>query len=200
MMMADAGGVGKVLLFMLNCVFVSNFLYSRFPQVYQFPDGRCKIRAAAQMGGYLLALMALSSLCGWALHHLVLAPLGLAYLDTLGFVLIILALTYLLFALIGRSKPDLHEAMGAYLPMILTSCALLGVCVRNVNEDYDLLYSILNGLFGGLGFLIGIVLLTSVQERLELADTPDSLKGIPIALISAGLIAITFMGFSGIVR
>lgn len=200
MVMADAGGVTKALLFMLNCVFVSNFLYSRFPQVYRFPEKQCQVRAAAQLGLCLIILMGLSSLFGWMLHNWALAPLGLAYLDTLGFLLIILALTYLLFSTLGKSKPELHEALSGYLPQILTSCALLGVCVLNVNEGYDLLYSVLNGVFGGLGFLVGVVILTAVQERLELANVPESLKGMPISLISAGLIAVAFMGFAGIVR
>ena len=188
----------KILLFMLSCVLSHNFIFSRYLGCCAFLGVSNKVETAAGMGIAVTFVMGLASLFAWLVYHLVLMPLHLEYLSTVSFILVIASLVQLVEMFIKKSSPALYKSLGIYLPLITTNCAVLGVTLLNMNGGYSLLYSVLNGVFGALGFLLAIVLMAGVRERLEVADIPKPLRGFPISLIIAGLMSVAFMGFSGL--
>ena len=192
-------GITKVLLFMVSCILTHNFIFSRFLGCCPFLGVSNKVETAFGMGIAVTFVMALASLFTYMVYHWVLVPLNLTYLDTISFILVIASLVQVVEMFLKKSSPSLYAALGIYLPLITTNCAVLGVTILNVTEEYNLLYSVLNGVFGALGFMLAIVLMAGVRERLESSDIPEPLKGFPISLITAGLMSIAFMGFSGIV-
>ena len=187
----------KILMFMVSCVLTHNFIFSRFLGNCPFLGVSNKVETAVGMGVAVTFVMALASLFTWLVYHLVLVKLGLRYLDTIAFILIIAGLVQFVEMFIKKSSPSLYKALGIYLPLITTNCAVLGVAVLNVSESYNLLYAVLNGTFGALGFLLAIVLMAGVRERLETSDIPVPFQGFPIGIIIAGLMSVAFMGFSG---
>jgi len=191
---------GGFLLFMVSCVLSNNFIFSRFLGICPFLGVSSKVETAAGMGIAVTFVMALASLFTWMVYNWILVPLNLAYLDTISFILVIAALVQFVEMFIKKSSPSLYKALGIYLPLITTNCAVLGVTVLNVSGQYDLLKSVFNGVFGALGFLLAIVLMAGVRERMETSKVPAALKGFSISLITAGLMSIAFMGFSGLVK
>lgn len=187
----------KMLLFMVSCVLSHNFIFSRFLGCCPFLGVSSKVETAAGMGIAVTFVMALASLFTWLVYNLVLVKLGLEYLNTIAFILVIASLVQLVEMFIKKSSPSLYRALGIYLPLITTNCAVLGVTILNVNNGYNLLWSVFNGTFSALGFLLAIVLMAGVRERLETSDIPKPLSGFSISLIIAGLMSIAFMGFSG---
>ncbi len=190
----------KVLLFMFSCVFTHNFIFSRFLGCCPFLGVSSKVETAFGMGMAVTFVMALASLFTYMVYHWMLVPLGLQYLDTISFILVIAALVQVVEMFLKKTSPSLYGALGIYLPLITTNCAVLGVTILNVTEELNLFYSVLNGVFGALGFLLAIVLMAGVRERLEAAHIPAPLKGFPISLIIAGLMSVAFMGFSGMFK
>ncbi len=198
--LSDATGIAKILLFMVSCVLSNNFIFSRFLGCCPFLGVSNKVETAVGMGMAVTFVMAIASLFTWVAYHWILVPLNLKYLDTISFILIIASLVQFVEMFLKKSSPSLYKALGIYLPLITTNCAVLGVTVLNVSEQYDLLYSVLNGTFGALGFLLAIVLMAGVRERLETASIPESMKGFASGLVIAGLMSVAFMGFVGIVK
>lgn len=192
--------IAKLLLFMVSCVLTHNFIFSRFLGICPFLGVSNKVETAVGMGMAVTFVMALASLFTWMVYHWVLVPLELKYLDTISFILIIASLVQFVEMFIKKSSPSLYKALGIYLPLITTNCAVLGVTVLNISSEYNLLYSIFNGIFGALGFLLAIVLMAGIRERLASSKIPKSLQGFSISLITAGLMSIAFMGFSGLVK
>jgi electron transport complex protein RnfA len=195
--------IAKILLFMVSCILSNNFIFSRFLGCCPFLGVSGKVETAAGMGIAVTFVMGLASLFTFLVYKYVLTPLGLQYLDTISFILVIASLVQLVEMFIKKSSPSLYRALGIYLPLITTNCAVLGVTILNVNNGYmtsdlGLLYSVLNGVFGALGFLLAIVLMAGVRERLETAKVPTCLKGFSSSLIIAGLMSIAFMGFVGL--
>ena len=190
--------IAKILLFMVSCVLTHNFIFSRFLGCCPFLGVSNKVSTAAGMGLAVTFVMTLASLFTYLVYHFLLVPLNLKYLDTISFILVIAALVQFVEMFLKKTSPSLYGALGIYLPLITTNCAVLGVAVINVSEQYNLLYSVLNGTFGALGFLLAIVLMAGVRERLELANIPKCLRGFPISLIMAGLMSVAFMGFAGL--
>jgi len=195
--------VAKILLFMVSCILSNNFIFSRFLGCCPFLGVSSKVETAAGMGIAVTFVMGLASLFTFLVYKYVLTRLGLQYLDTISFILVIASLVQLVEMFIKKSSPSLYRALGIYLPLITTNCAVLGVTILNVNNGYmtsdlGLLYSVLNGVFGALGFLLAIVLMAGVRERLETAKVPACLKGFSSSLIIAGLMSIAFMGFVGL--
>lgn len=188
----------KVLLFMVSCVLTNNFIFSRYLGICPFLGVSNKVETAAGMGLAVTFVMGLASLFTFLTYTYVLVPLDLKYLDTISFILVIASLVQFVEMFLKKSSPSLYNALGIYLPLITTNCAVLGVTVINVQEAYNLMYSVLNGVFSALGFLLAIVLMAGVRERLELAGIPKCLRGFPISLIIAGLMSIAFMGFAGL--
>jgi electron transport complex protein RnfA len=191
------GEISKFLLFMVSCVLTNNFIFSRFLGICPFLGVSSKVETAFGMGVAVTFVMALASLFTWAVS-LLLAALELTYLNTICFILIIASLVQFVEMFIKKSSPTLYKSLGIYLPLITTNCAVLGVTILNINNSYGLVYSVFNGVFSALGFLLAIVLMAGVRERLENSNIPKCLKGFPISLITAGLMSVAFLGFSGL--
>lgn len=186
----------KVLLFMFSCVLTNNYIFSRFLGICPFLGVSGKVETAFGMGLAVTFVMSLASLFTYFVYYYVLVKLGLEYLSTIAFILVIASLVQVVEMFLKKASPSLYGALGIYLPLITTNCAVLGVTLLNITEEYNLLYSVLNGAFGALGFLLAIVLMAGVRERLESAKIPAPFKGFPISLVIAGLMSIAFMGFS----
>ncbi|MBR6561855.1 MAG: electron transport complex subunit RsxA [Oscillospiraceae bacterium] len=181
----------------LGAILVENFILVQFLGICPFMGVSRKMDTALGMGIAVIFVMALASVFCY-LVNLILVPLHLEFLQTLAFVLIIASLVQFVEMFLQKAIPSLYEALGIYLPLITTNCAVLGVVLLNVQKNYSFIESVVYGITGGIGFLVAIVLFASVRERLEFAEYPKAFEGFPIALVSAGLIALAFMGFSGL--
>ncbi len=189
----------KLLLFMVSCVITNNFIFSRFLGCCPFLGVSNKVETAVSMGVAVTFVMTLASLITYIVYHFVLLPLSLSFMQTIAFILVIAALVQFVEMFLKKASPSLYSALGIYLPLITTNCAVLGVATLNVNNDYNLIYSVVSGCFGGIGFLLAITLMAGVRERLESSKIPECMKGFPISLVTAGLMAMAFMGFNGLV-
>jgi len=182
----------------LGAILVENFILVQFLGICPFMGVSKKMDTAAGMGFAVIFVMALASMFCWLVNEYMLVPLGLAYMQTVAYILIIASLVQFVEMFFQKSMPTLYRALGIYLPLITTNCAVLGVALLNTLNGYNFIESVVYGITGGVGFLVAILLFASVRERLEFSDTPKSFEGFPIALISAGLIALAFTGFSGL--
>ena len=189
---------GSILFIMFSAILVENFIFSRFWGCCPFLGVSEKPDTALGMGMAVTFVMTLSSAVTWAVNHFLLEPFGLQYLQTIAFILVIAALVQFIEMFLQKSMPSLYTALGVYLPLITTNCAVLGVVLLNVQNNYNFISSVVYGITGGIGFLVAIVLFASIRERLVFADYPKSFEGFPIALVTAGLMALAFMGFSGL--
>lgn len=191
--------LAELLFLAIFSVFAENFVLVQFLGIDALLNSSKKMSTALGLGMAVTVIMTLSSLCTWALNTYLLIPLGLdRFLQTVAFILVIAALVKLLELFLKRVIPSLHSALGGYLPIIITNCAVLGVVLLNTQKGYNALMSTAYGLFGGLGFTLAIVLFSSVRKRLDFADCPKAFEGFPIALVSIGLLAMAFLGFSGL--
>ena len=181
----------------LSAILSENFILVKFYGICPFMGVSKKIDTALGMGMAVTFVMAIASAACSAVNVL-LVKLGLDYMQTVAFILVIAAIVQVVEMFLKKSVPALYKALGVYLPLITTNCAVLGVVLVNVQKGYNFLLSVVNGAAGGLGFTVAIVLFASVRERVNRADCPACFKGFPIALISAGLLALAFMGFSGL--
>lgn len=182
---------------MISAIFVNNFVLSRFLGICPFLGVSKQVETAVGMGGAVTFVMALASAITYVVQYSILDPLGLGYLQTIAFILIIAALVQLVEMIIKKSSPSLYQALGVYLPLITTNCAVLGVALINIKNEYNFIETIFNGVGAALGFTLAIVLFAGIRERLETSAVPKALEGFPIALLTAGLMAIAFLGFSG---
>ena len=189
----------NVLLFFVSCVLTNNFIFSKFLGCCPFLGVSGKVSTAASMGLAVTFVMTIASLFSYMVYHWLLVPLGLVYMQTIAFIRVIAALVQFVEMFLRKNSPGIYSALGIYLPLITTNCAVLGVATLNVTNRYNMLYSVLSGTFSALGFLLAIVLMAGVRERLESSKRPECMKGFPISLVTAGLMAIAFMGFSGMV-
>ena len=180
-----------------SAILSENFILVKFYGICPFMGVSKKIDTALGMGMAVTFVMAIASAACYAVNVL-LVKLGLDYMQTVAFILVIAAIVQVVEMFLKKSVPALYKALGVYLPLITTNCAVLGVVLVNVQKGYNFLLSVVNGAAGGLGFTVAIVLFASVRERVNRADCPACFKGFPIALISAGLLALAFMGFSGL--
>ena len=181
----------------LSAILSENFILVKFYGICPFMGVSKKIDTALGMGMAVTFVMAIASAACYAVNVL-LVKLGLDYMQTVAFILVIAAIVQVVEMFLKKNIPTLYTALGVYLPLITTNCAVLGVVLVNVQKGYNFLLSVVNGAAGGLGFTVAIVLFASVRERVNRADCPACFKGFPIALISAGLLALAFMGFSGL--
>ena len=189
----------ELLTLAIFAIFAENFVLVQFLGICPFLGVSKKMDTALGMGMAVTFVMGLASLCTWAVNTYLLIPLGLdGFLQTVAFILVIAALVQFVEMFLKKAMPALYTALGIYLPLITTNCAVLGVALINTQEGYGPLMSTAYGVFGGLGFTLAIVLFASVRERLEFAEYPKAFDGFPIALVTAGLLAMSFMGFSGL--
>ncbi|MBF1051454.1 MAG: electron transport complex subunit RsxA [Peptostreptococcaceae bacterium] len=186
-----------ILLILLASILVDNFCMSKFLGICPFLGVSKKVDTAIGMGMAVTFVMVLASIITW-LVQLLLVKLGIDFAQTIAFILVIAALVQFVEMVIQKSSPTLYQSLGVYLPLITTNCAVLGVAILNIQNGYNLIETIFNGLGGALGFTLAIVLFAGIRERLELSDIPKSFEGFPIALVSASLMAIAFLGFSGL--
>ena len=190
--------VTSLLAIALGAILTNNFILVKFLGICPFMGVSKKTDTALGMGVAVTFVMALASMVTWAVDHYILTPLDLGYMQTAAFILIIAAIVQVVEMFLKKSVPTLYQALGIYLPLITTNCAVLGVVLLNVQNDYTFIASVVYGITGGLGFLLAIYLFSTIRERVQFADYPKCFEGFPIALITAGLIALAFMGFSGL--
>ena len=187
----------QILLILLISILVDNFCMSKFLGICPFLGVSRKVETAIGMGMAVTFVMVLASIITW-LVQLLLVALKIEFAQTIAFILVIAALVQFVEMVIQKSSPTLYQSLGVYLQLITTNCAVLGVAILNIQNKYNLIETIFNGLGGALGFTLAIVLFAGIRERLELSDIPKSFEGFPIALVSASLMAISFLGFSGL--
>lgn len=190
--------MSSILGIILSAILTENFILVKFYGICPFMGVSKKTDTALGMGMAVTFVMAIASAACWAVNELILIPLELTYMQTVAFILVIAAIVQVVEMFLKKSVPALYQALGVYLPLITTNCAVLGVALVNVQKEYGFLLSVLNGAAGGLGFTLSIVLFASIRERMDEDDVPQSFRGFPIALIAAGLLALAFMGFSGL--
>ena len=176
---------------------VNNVVLSQFLGICSFLGVSAQKKASFSLGMAVTAVLAVASLVAALLYQFVLAPLGLDYLKTIVFILVIAALVQMVEMFLKKNAHAIYQSLGIYLPLITTNCAVLGVVLLNVQNHYNFIESVVYGITGGLGFMLAIVLFASVRERVQFSDYPECFDGFPICLISAGLLALAFMGFSG---
>ena len=188
----------KLLSITLGAILANNFIFSQFLGCCPFLGVSKKVDTAVGMGIAVTFVMGLASAVCYVVNKYILLKLDLAYMQTVAFILVIAALVQFIEMFLQKSMPSLYTALGVYLPLITTNCAVLGVVLLNVQNNYNFIESVVYGITGGLGFLLAIVLFASIRERLVFADYPKNWEGFPIALVTAGLMALAFMGFSGL--
>ncbi len=181
----------------LNAILAENFILVKFLGICPFMGVSKKTDTAVGMGIAVIFVMALASAATWAVNEFLLVSLGLEYMQTVVFILVIAALVQFVEMFLQKAMPSLYQALGIYLPLITTNCAVLGVALLNVQNSYTFIEAVVYGITGGIGFTLAIVLFSSIRQRLEDCDCPKAFKGFPLALIAAGLLALSFMGFSG---
>lgn len=188
----------ELLLIAIGSAFVNNVVLSQFLGICPFLGVSKKVNTAAGMGGAVVFVITLASAVTGAVYQFILVPLDIAYLQTIVFILVIAALVQFVEMFLKKAVKGLYQALGVYLPLITTNCAVLGVALTNAQKSYDILTGVINGLATAVGFLISIVIMAGIRERLEYNDIPKPFKGMPIVLVTAGLMAIAFFGFSGL--
>ena len=188
----------ELLAITLGAILANNFIFSQFLGICPFLGVSKKVDTAVGMGVAVTFVMGLASAITWLVNTFILIPFDLGYMQTVAFILVIAALVQFIEMFLQKSMPSLYTALGVYLPLITTNCAVLGVALLNIQNNYNFISSVVYGITGGLGFLLAIVLFASIRERLVFADYPKSFDGFPIALVTAGLMALAFMGFSGL--
>ena len=188
----------NIILIALNAILIENYIFVKFLGICPFVGVSKKTDTALGMGIAVIFTMTVSSALTWLIQKLLLEPLNVEYLQTIIFILVIAALVQLVEMFLQKAAPALYQSLGIYLPLITTNCAVLGAAIMNVTKGYNFLESIVYGFASGVGFLIAIVMLSFVRERIAYADIPKPFRGIPIVLIAAGLMCISFMGFQGL--
>ena len=188
----------QLLAITLGAILANNFIFSQFLGICPFLGVSKKVDTAVGMGVAVTFVMGLASAITWLVNTFILIPLDLGYMQTVAFILVIASLVQFIEMFLQKSMPTLYTALGVYLPLITTNCAVLGVALLNIQNNYNFIESVVYGITGGLGFLLAIVLFASIRERLVFAEYPKAFEGFPIALVTAGLMALAFMGFSGL--
>ena len=183
----------------IGAIFVNNIVLSQFLGICPFLGVSSKVETSLGMGAAVTFVMAITAVVAWSLQKYVLAPLNIEYMQTIVFILVIAALVQMVEIVLKKVSPALYQALGIFLPLITTNCAVLGVAILLVQEQYNLLQSVVYSVSIALGFGLAMVLFAGIRERLELDEMPEAFRGTPIALITAGILAMAFMGFSGLV-
>ena len=189
----------ELLLFSVGSAFVNNVVLSQFLGICPFLGVSKNTKTAAGMGGAVIFVITISSFVTGLIYKFILIPTGFEYLQTIVFILVIAALVQFVEMFLKKVMPPLYNALGVFLPLITTNCAVLGVALTNVQKSYSILEGVVNGVATAFGFLVSIVLMAGIREKIEYNDIPEAFKGTPIVLVTAGLMAIAFFGFSGLI-
>lgn len=190
----------KIILIAVSAALVNNVVLSQFLGLCPFLGVSKNMKSAAGMGVAVVFVIAISSAVSSLIYQFILVPFHIEYLQTIVFILVIAALVQFVEMFLKKAMPALHKTLGVYLPLITTNCAVLGVALNNVTAEYNFLESVVNGVGTAIGFTIAIVILAGLREKMEDNDVPAPFRGMPIVLLTAGLMAIAFMGFSGLIR
>lgn len=191
----------KIFMIMFSAIFINNFVLSRFLGICSFLGVSRKTETAFGMGLAVTFVMAIASFMSYLVFNFILVPLKIQFLYTIAFILVIAALVQFVEMVIQKTSPGLYKALGIYLPLITTNCAVLAVAVINMNEGYNLIESLVSGIGAALGYFLAIVLLAGIRERIDNnVSMPVALRGFPISLITAGLMSIAFLGFQGLIK
>ena len=191
--------IGNIIVIAIGSSLISNVVLSQFLGLCPFLGVSKKVKTAAGMGGALIFVITLSSLVAGLIYKFILKPLNIEYLKTIVFILIIAALVQFVEFFLKKYIKSLYQALGVYLPLITTNCAVRGVAINNVNLEYDIFTGVVNGFATAAGFAISIVILAGLREKMDYNNVPKYMKGMPIVLVTAGLMAIAFCGFSGLI-
>ena len=191
--------MSTILTILISTILVNNYIFAKFLGICPFLGVSSKTETAKGMGVAVTFVVVIASAVTWLLQRFVLDAFGLEYLQTIVFILVIASLVQFVEMFIKKSSPSLYSAMGVFLPLITTNCMVLGVTVLNIQSEFNLFEAIINGLGASIGFTLALLLLSALRERMEIMPIPKPLQGVPIAPISAGLMAIAFMGFQGLV-
>ena len=189
---------GELLGIALGAILVNNFILSQFLGICPFMGVSKKVETALGMGMAVIFVMGVASAVNYPINKYLLMTNDLGFMQTVTYILVIASLVQFVEMFLQKAVPSLYEALGVYLPLITTNCAVLGVVLQNTQNDYNFISSVTYGITGGIGFLLAIVLFASIRERMEFAVTPQSFEGFPIALVAASLLSLAFMGFSGL--
>ncbi len=189
-----------LVLLLLAGIFVNNYIFSQFLGICPFLGVSKKVETAAGMGVAVIFVIVLACAATWLIYNFILVPLNLDYLYNIAFILVIAALVQFIEMFIKKSSPSLYQALGVYLPLITTNCAVLGCAVTNMQNGYGFIEAIVNGIGGAGGFAFAIVLFAGIRERIAYNDYPKAFDGFPLALIGAGLMSVSFLGFSGLIK
>lgn len=190
--------MGNLVVIFIGAILINNFVLSRFLGICPFLGVSKQVETATGMGLAVTFVMTVASAVTWAVQTYVLQPFGLMYLQTIAFILVIASLVQFVEMVIQKASPTLYQALGVYLPLITTNCAVLGVTILNIGSNYNLLESMVHGFAAALGFSLAIIIFAGIRERLEFANIPKPFQGFPIALITASLLSIAFLGFQGL--
>lgn len=189
----------EYIILIISAVFINNIVLARFLGICPFIGVSNRVETAIGMSGAVLFVMVIASIATYLMHEYVLLPLGITFMRTITFILVIAFLVQMVEIVLKKVSPSLYQALGIFLPLITTNCAVLGVAVLSIDNDFNLLQSVIFSLANAAGFGLALVLMAGIREQLELVDIPEGIKGVPIAFITAGLLALAFMGFAGIV-
>jgi electron transport complex protein RnfA len=183
----------------IGAIFVNNVVFAQFLGICPFLGVSSKVDTSLGMGAAVTFVMALSSVVAWLIQEYILVPFGIEYMQTIVFILVIAALVQMVEIVLKKVSPALYQALGIFLPLITTNCAVLGVAILMIQKEFDLLQSFVYSVSTAIGFALALVLFAGIRERLELDGVPAAMKGVPVALIVAAILAMAFMGFSGLV-
>ena len=182
----------------IGAIFVNNVVLAQFLGICPFLGVSSKVETSMGMGAAVTFVMAIAAVVAWLIQAYVLVPLDIVYMQTIVFILVIAALVQMVEIMLKKLSPSLYQALGIFLPLITTNCAVLGVALLNVDRQHGLLESLVFGASAGAGFGLALLLFTALRERLDTADVPRAFRGAPVALVTAGLMALAFMGFAGL--
>ncbi len=189
----------EIFIILVSSILVNNFVLSRFLGICPFLGVSRQVETATGMGMAVTFVMAMAAFMTKLIQTHILERFEIEYMQTIAFILVIAALVQLVEMIVQKTSPTLYQSLGVYLPLITTNCAVLGLTILNINADYNLLYSVINAIAAAVGFSLAIVLFAAIRERIELFNVPEVFKGFPIALITASLMSLAFLGFAGLV-
>ncbi len=188
----------EYLLIIITAVFVNNIVLAQFLGICPFIGVSNRISTSLGMSGAVVFVMTLSTIVTWLIYHYLLLPLGIAFMETISFILVIASLVQMVEIILKKISPALYQALGVFLPLITTNCAILGVALLVIQKDYNLIMSVVFAVATSIGYGLALILFAGIREQFEIVEIPSGMKGVPIALVTAGLLAMAFMGFAGL--
>jgi electron transport complex protein RnfA len=189
----------EYIIIIIGAIFVNNIVLNQFLGICPFLGVSKKIETAIGMGGAVLFVMTLATIVTWLIQSYILAPLGLQFLQTIFFILVIAALVQMVEIILKKVSPSLFQALGIFLPLITTNCAVLGVAILTVQKNFNLMEGVVYAISNALGFSLALVIFSAIREHLDLMEVPNGMRGVPIALVTAGILALAFFGFANLV-